>query len=213
MKVRIENRYQNICQHLRITPAVQTDSNSHTIPDTTILTSPADQTARVPLEKLLGYLQSLKPSQLTSPRFWLRLYGFLQTLPLASNALAIWIIVPSVGVIPASLRRIGSPASLGQTKKTRQIALTGFLIGAWRCPTLAWGDPTLPSAIGHFTAEFGMGSGGSNLLWSPGLTVSGGTGFLLSGIRYSSLLLLHTLAYGCLSLNRFGVIWSSRTSH
>ena len=46
----------------------------------------------------------------------------------------------------------------------------GFLKGAWRCPTLTWGDPTLPSAISHFTAEFGMGSGGSNFLWSPGLS-------------------------------------------
>ena len=60
MKVRIENRYQNICQHLRITPAVQTDSNSHTIPDTTILTSPADQTARVPLEKITRLSTVLK---------------------------------------------------------------------------------------------------------------------------------------------------------
>ena len=41
-------------------------------------------------------------------------------------------------------------------------------IGAWRCPTLAWGGPTLPSAMTRFTAEFGMGSGGSTSLWSPG---------------------------------------------
>ena len=30
------------------------------------------------------------------------------------------------------------------------------------------GDPTLPSAMHHFTAEFGMESGGSNALMPPG---------------------------------------------
>ncbi len=29
-------------------------------------------------------------------------------------------------------------------------------------PTLAWGDPTLPSALRRFTSEFGMGSGGDH---------------------------------------------------
>ncbi len=38
---------------------------------------------------------------------------------------------------------------------------------AWRCPTLTWGNPTLPSALLRFTSEFGMGSGGSITLWSP----------------------------------------------
>ncbi len=38
---------------------------------------------------------------------------------------------------------------------------------AWRCPTLTWGSPTLPSALFRFTSEFGMGSGGSKTLWSP----------------------------------------------
>ena len=33
------------------------------------------------------------------------------------------------------------------------------------------GTPTLPSALKHFTSEFGMGSGGSTLLWSPGKSV------------------------------------------
>ncbi len=27
---------------------------------------------------------------------------------------------------------------------------------AWRCPTLTWGSPTLPSALFRFTSEFGM---------------------------------------------------------
>ena len=42
----------------------------------------------------------------------------------------------------------------------------GFGVGAWRWPTLTWGNPTLPSAMHRFTTEFGMGSGGSNALWS-----------------------------------------------
>ncbi len=35
-------------------------------------------------------------------------------------------------------------------------------------PTLAWGDPTLPSALRRFTSEFGMGSGGTTALLPPG---------------------------------------------
>ena len=35
-------------------------------------------------------------------------------------------------------------------------------------PTLTWGNPTLPSAMHRFTSEFGMESGGSNALLSPG---------------------------------------------
>ncbi len=35
---------------------------------------------------------------------------------------------------------------------------------AWRCPTLTWGSPTLPSALLCFTSEFGMESGGSTML-------------------------------------------------
>ncbi len=42
------------------------------------------------------------------------------------------------------------------------------LFDAWQCPTLAWGDPTLPSALRRFTSEFGMGSGGTTALWPPG---------------------------------------------
>jgi hypothetical protein len=43
-------------------------------------------------------------------------YRFLQTLPLASNALAIRIIFPSVGAIQASFSLTGLPASLGKQK-------------------------------------------------------------------------------------------------
>ncbi len=37
----------------------------------------------------------------------------------------------------------------------------------WQFPTLAWGDPTLPSALRRFTSEFGMGSGGTTALLPP----------------------------------------------
>ncbi|MEJ5108570.1 hypothetical protein WH249_08065, partial [Enterobacter ludwigii] len=30
-----------------------------------------------------------------------------------------------------------------------------YLFDAWQFPTLAWGDPTLPSALRRFTSEFG----------------------------------------------------------
>ena len=42
------------------------------------------------------------------------------------------------------------------------------LINAWQFPTLAWGDPTLPSALRRFTSVFGMGSGGTTALQPPG---------------------------------------------
>ncbi|MBM7073284.1 hypothetical protein JQC92_14815, partial [Shewanella sp. 202IG2-18] len=44
-------------------------------------------------------------------------YGFLQTLPLANNALAIRIIFPSVGAIQVSFNLSCLPASLGKQKK------------------------------------------------------------------------------------------------
>ena len=43
-----------------------------------------------------------------------------------------------------------------------------FLFDVWQFPTLAWGDPTLPSALRRFTSEFGMGSGGTTALQPPG---------------------------------------------
>ena len=41
-------------------------------------------------------------------------------------------------------------------------------VKSWQCPTLTWGDPTLPSALKRFTSEFEMGSGGSTSLLPPG---------------------------------------------
>ena len=43
-----------------------------------------------------------------------------------------------------------------------------FEIRTWQCPTLTWGNPTLPSALIRFTSEFGMESGGTVSLWLPG---------------------------------------------
>ncbi len=50
---------------------------------------------------------------------------------------------------------------------------------AWRCPTLTWGNPTLPSALFRFTSEFGMGSGGSKTLWPPSKFFNSESCFLL----------------------------------
>ena len=32
----------------------------------------------------------------------------------------------------------------------------GLYLVTWRCPTLTWESPTLPSALQRFTSEFGM---------------------------------------------------------
>ena len=89
-----------------------------------------------------------------------------------------------------------------QKASTRKpLFLLHFKLGAWRCPTLTWGGPTLPSAISHFTAEFGMGSGGSNFLWSPGLFVLSyglcvmSTLSLNSGIQSLSFLAAHSCVW------------------
>ncbi len=47
-------------------------------------------------------------------------YGFLQTLPLASSALAIRITFPSVGVVKASFSLLGLPASSCKQKKSHK---------------------------------------------------------------------------------------------
>ena len=54
-------------------------------------------------------------------------FGFLQTLPFTSNALAIRIIFPSVGVMQLSCELAGLPASPGKQKRkqTRPFLLTG----------------------------------------------------------------------------------------
>uniref|UniRef100_UPI001C7D922B hypothetical protein n=1 Tax=Citrobacter portucalensis TaxID=1639133 RepID=UPI001C7D922B len=61
---------------------------------------------------------------------------------------------------PASVGRIRRHAASGgfhsaQTQKSPSGRMGFFtLINAWQFPTLAWGDPTLPSALRRFTSEF-----------------------------------------------------------
>jgi hypothetical protein len=75
---------------------------------------------------------------------------------------------------PAPAGRIRRHAASGgfhpaQTQKSPSDRMGFFtLINAWQFPTLAWGDPTLPSALRRFTSEFGMGSGGTTALRPPG---------------------------------------------
>ncbi|PSJ38163.1 hypothetical protein C7I36_14475, partial [Zobellella taiwanensis] len=62
-------------------------------------------------------------------------YGFLQTPPLASGALASRIVFPSVGVTPSSFRWPGLPASPGkQQKAATSAALYGGDIRPLPCP-------------------------------------------------------------------------------
>ena len=56
-------------------------------------------------------------------------------------------------------------------------------MGAWQCATLTWGNPTLPSALFGFTSEFGMGSGGSQMLWSSGNSVNDRIVILLNKVK------------------------------
>ncbi len=74
--------------------------------------------------------------------------------------------------------RLGRPDKAGcrirqvsfRTDAKKPIRQDGLLhlFDAWQFPTLAWGDPTLPSALRRFTSEFGMGSGGTTALQPPG---------------------------------------------
>jgi hypothetical protein len=63
------------------------------------------------------------PKQVTVSCVHLTSYGFLQTLPLASNALAIRIIFPLVGAIQVSFNLTGLPALLGKQKSHPKVAL------------------------------------------------------------------------------------------
>ncbi|MFT5923672.1 MAG: hypothetical protein ACI9LE_000657, partial [Paraglaciecola sp.] len=54
-------------------------------------------------------------------------YGFLQTLPLASDALTIRIVFPLVRVTPLSFKWTGLPASLGKHKKSKPVGLLFFV--------------------------------------------------------------------------------------
>ncbi len=74
--------------------------------------------------------------------------------------------VGSAGRIRCSQRRIRH--FFAPTQKVHPDGWPFALFDAWQFPTLAWGDPTLPSALRRFTSEFGMGSGGTTALRPPG---------------------------------------------
>ena len=85
---------------------------------------------------------------------------------------------------------------------------------AWQFPTLAWGDPTLPSALRRFTSEFGMGSGGTTALKPPGkFFVLCPVSFVLMlrwppsrySVTYFSMLLRIARLPPCLSAKSFGL--------
>ncbi len=88
------------------------------------------------------------------------------------------------------------------------------LFDAWQFPTLAWGDPTLPSALRRFTSEFGMGSGGTTALVPPGkFFVLCPVSFelirrwllLRTSVTYFSMLLPSLRLPPCLSAKSFGL--------
>ena len=89
-----------------------------------------------------------------------------------------------------------------------------LLFDAWQFPTLAWGDPTLPSALRRFTSEFGMGSGGTTALKPPGkFFVLCPVSFVLMlrwppsrySVTYFSMLLRIARLPPCLSAKSFGL--------
>ena len=57
--------------------------------------------------------------------------------------------------------------SHGHVTHTIHTLLQDQKLGVWRCATLTWGNPTLPSPLIRFTSEFEMGSGGTVSLLSP----------------------------------------------
>jgi hypothetical protein len=79
------------------------------------------------------------------------------------------------------------------------------LFNAWQFPTLAWGDPTLPSALRRFTSEFGMGSGGTTALKPPGK-------FCLRAARKAAQNIRYRLKIVSLK-NASGVVRLSLTGH
>ena len=79
-----------------------------------------------------------------------------------------------------------------QKQKTPDQMAGGFMFKAWQCPTLTWGDPTLPSALSVFTSEFEMDSGGSHLLLPPGIPVRK----LVSDTNFHNLIQSNLLPWG-----------------
>ena len=87
-------------------------------------------------------------------RFWRPVLYQLNYAPIGMNKLAEW-----TGLEPAT------PCVTG--RYSNQLNYHSAKYGNWQCLTLTWGYPTLPSALQHFTSEFGMVSGGSIALSLP----------------------------------------------
>jgi hypothetical protein len=66
---------------------------------------------------MLDAYPPLLPTQVTVSYVHLTSYGFLQTSPLANDALAIRIVFPLVRVTPLSFKWTGLPALLGKQQK------------------------------------------------------------------------------------------------
>ncbi len=79
---------------------------------------------------------------------------------------------------------------------------------AWRCPTLTWGNPTLPSALFRFTSEFGMESGGSKTLWSPSKFFNSESCFCVLYTFNSVLVLSPSKPLGCCMVKPHGQLVS-----
>ena len=74
------------------------------------------------------------------------------------------------------LRAVICDGSDHRQRKTRNLAAAGFQDKAPGGDLLLHGKATLPSAHARFTAEFGMGSGGTTPLWPPGKGLKQRTG-------------------------------------
>ena len=81
-------------------------------------------------------------------RFWRPVLYQLNYAPIGMKGLAEW-----TGLEPAT------PCVTG--RYSNQLNYHSAKCSNWQCPTLTWEYPTLPSALQHFTSEFGMDSGGT----------------------------------------------------
>ncbi len=100
------------------------------------------------------------------------------------------------------------PHSPQTQKNLKYLYLRFLLIQTWRCPTLTWGSPTLPSALQRFTSKFGMELGGSTALSPPRYSVDVFSCLLYSSVLPSCFLQSRTLIKNKLSK----VIFSSSSS-
>ena len=74
-------------------------------------------------------------------------------------------------------------------------AVSGFFSDtvAWRCPTFPWGNPKVSLAQSSFTSEFGMGSGGTYSLRSPGIHFAPSRLSFIRSLRWVNFSVAHVL--------------------